>query len=96
MIDQGDISIIDLPSFKLEEAKVYREWKNIDILIELPKHVIVIENKIYSGEHSNQLQRYKRIVEKNFIHHKKIYVFLTPLETNLQTIMNILIILMKI
>ena len=31
-------------------AKVYKEWKNIDILIELDEDIIIIENKVENGK----------------------------------------------
>lgn len=59
---------------------VYREWKNIDILLvsSEEKILMAIENKIGSHEHSNQLNRYREILETDFIDYKRLYVFLTP------------------
>lgn len=59
---------------------VYREWKNIDILLvsSEEKILVVIENKIGSHEHSNQLNRYREILETDFKDYKRLYVFLTP------------------
>ena len=59
-------------------VEIKREWKNIDLLVVFDKLVICIENKIFSGEHSNQLIRYKEIVEKDFKEKKKLFIFLTP------------------
>lgn len=58
----------------------YREWKNIDILLvsEEEKTVIAIENKVGSHEHSNQLNRYREILENDYSDYHRIYVFLTP------------------
>lgn len=68
------------PSWPLENAEIRREWRNIDILIADPqkKYVVVIENKIYSGEHSGQLERYKDIVETEYPNAVRLFVFLTP------------------
>lgn len=57
----------------------YREWKNIDILLvsEEEKTVIAIENKVGSHEHSNQLNRYREILENDYSDYHRIYVFLT-------------------
>ena len=74
----GKLSIIELPTLNLEEVRVYREWSNIDILIELPKYVFVIENKVHSGEHSNQLERYKKIIKDKFPNREYIFIYLTP------------------
>ncbi|MEI6750485.1 MAG: PD-(D/E)XK nuclease family protein [Bacteroidota bacterium] len=74
-----DISIIDLPSFNLGEASIKREWRNIDILIELKGLIIVIENKYLSKEHSNQLKRYQDYVLESYPNYKMVFVFLTPM-----------------
>ena len=55
--------LLDFYSFS-----VLREWKNIDILLvsSEEKCVLVIENKVGSHEHGNQLDRYRGIVEKEY------------------------------
>ena len=47
---------------------IYREYKNIDILLVSQKEKIVlcIENKIDSSEHDNQLSKYKSAIENEF------------------------------
>ena len=67
--------LLDLKSFE-----VRREEANIDILLisDKEKAVFAIENKIFSGEHSDQLNRYRNYVEKTFSSYDKYYVFLTP------------------
>lgn len=73
--DGFKLLLMDLYSFR-----VLREWKNIDILLlsEDEKVVVAIENKIGSGEHDNQLDRYREILEKEYADYLKIYLFLTP------------------
>lgn len=73
-------SLIDVGCYQYESFTVYREWKNIDLLIvsELHKLVIAIENKIWSGEHSNQLTRYQALVEAQYPDYLRFYGFLTP------------------
>lgn len=51
---------------------------DIDIFIEFDHLVIAIENKFYSNEHSNQLEKYKNYVEDNFSNKQRIFVYLTP------------------
>ena len=53
------ISPIDFDVWSLDEAVVRREWHKIDLFIEDAAHKLIvgIENKVDSGEHSNQLQR---------------------------------------
>lgn len=71
--NEPDTEKIDFQSFRIQ-----REWKNIDILAESNEFVLCIENKIFSGEHDNQLARYKEIIENKYPNHKKMYVYLTP------------------
>lgn len=62
-------------------TEIRREYKNIDLLIinHKSKFLCVVENKIWSGEHSNQLQKYAGIVENEFKDYdKKIHIFLAP------------------
>ena len=61
-----------------EQSEILREWRNIDILIVMPDDVIIIENKVDSKDHSNQLARYKAIAEEHFPRRKKHFVYLTP------------------
>lgn len=58
---------------------VSREWENIDILVRdrVNKTVLVIENKIDSSEHSNQLQRYRNIIERTYPDYDRKYFYLT-------------------
>lgn len=62
------------------DFQVRREWKNIDIAVfsEINKFVIIIENKIWSGEASHQLDKYYRTVNEEFEGFEKIFLFLTP------------------
>lgn len=74
-VDTAQLLLLNLYSFEIK-----RETDNIDLFLvsDSEKYVIVIENKIGSGEHSNQLKRYQNTIEKKYSHYKKIYVFLTP------------------
>lgn len=73
-----DIDQIAVEGLELSTTKVLREWSNIDILINVDGVIICVENKVVSKEHSNQLERYKKIVENQFPSHKKTFVYLTP------------------
>lgn len=68
----------EIDELNIKQVDVKREWQNIDLLVITPKFVVCIENKMWSEEHSNQLQRYKEIVESYFPLHNKVYVFLSP------------------
>ncbi len=66
--------------WQLDEVEVRREWSNIDILVvdDLNKLAVVVENKIDSSEHSNQLRRYWDLVQRELPHHKILGLYLTP------------------
>ena len=72
-------SVIDVDSWDLEGATISAEWRGIDILVQDDTNgfVAVFENKIDSGEHSNQLGRYRKIIEAEFPAHRKLLSFLT-------------------
>lgn len=79
-VDLRPLSPVDLDGSSLGGVKVRREYRNIDLLISSgsPRIVVAVENKIDSGEHSDQLQRYRAIVQQDFPEHKPLFVFLTP------------------
>src|SRR6266568_8176005 len=75
------ISPIDLDVWNLDEIFVRREWQNMDILLEDETHqlAIIIENKIDTGEHSDQLERYYQQVCHQHSTWKNIFgLYLTP------------------
>ena len=74
----GDIDQVDVEGMDLSKVEILREWKNIDILIKLENVVVCVENKVLSKEHSNQLKRYKEIIENQFPNHHQTFVYLTP------------------
>jgi len=73
-------SIHRLILHSLNDFVVYREKWNIDILLvaEKSKQVVVIENKIDSGEHDNQLKRYEDKINQEFPDYEKLFIYLTP------------------
>lgn len=74
------LGLQDIVFFNLEDAEIRREYKNIDLLVISPQNnfVCVIENKIWSGEHDCQLEKYAGIVETEFKDYKKLYIYLAP------------------
>lgn len=95
-----NFSKLDLHFMDISNATILREWRNIDLLIEVPRKtsdhdkglLITIELKIHAAESENQLKKYKTIVDAEFPDHKwdKIFVFLTlheddPSEPNSDT-----------
>lgn len=74
------ITPIDLDIWDLDELTVYREWQNIDILMvdERNRLAVIIENKIGSREHSEQLQRYWQITNQHYPNWNIVGLFLSP------------------
>jgi hypothetical protein len=74
------ITPIDLDIWDLDDIDVRREWQSIDILIldDLHQMAVIIENKIYSGEHDDQLNRYRRLVKQHYPCYRNLGLFLTP------------------
>ncbi len=72
-------SVFDIDSWHFDSAEVLREYRRIDIFIRSEEHkfVCVIENKIRSGEHGNQLQRYRETVENEYPDYRKLFIYLT-------------------
>jgi hypothetical protein len=48
--------------FEIEEASVYKEYKNIDLLIRNRRQALIIENKLWAVDQPGQLQRYYEIL----------------------------------
>ena len=74
------ISAIDLDLWNLDAIEVRREWRSIDILLlDHSNHfAVIIENKIGSGEHGNQLDRYWTDVQVAYPGWKIIGLVLSP------------------
>jgi len=72
---------VDVDLMNLDDVVVYREKDNIDILIvsENSRLVLAIENKIGSSEHSNQLEKYKIGLLKDYPNNYHfVLIYLTP------------------
>lgn len=67
--------LLDLSSFE-----VRREEDNIDILLisDSEQYIVAIENKVGSSEHSDQLNRYREILNRKYSTYKKMFIYLTP------------------
>ncbi len=76
------ISLIE-KVFGLNVSKVSQtlaESEKIDLQIDCPEALIIIENKIKTSQHSNQLARYRETIQKKYPDRKAIYFFLTLCE----------------
>ena len=74
------VTPITLDIWDLGELIVQREWQNIDILLTDERNhlAVIIENKIDSNEHGEQLQRYRKIVSQHFPGWHILGLYLTP------------------
>ena len=70
---------IDLALRNFGNLEVRREWRNIDLLLLDEEHqtAVIIENKVDSNEHSDQLIRYREIVAQNFPTWQRFGIYLT-------------------
>jgi len=83
--DELELSIdpVTIDSMQITSVEVYREWKNLDILIiietlERVKWIVVIENKINSTQYHKQLEKYKDRIHSYFPSDKNmLFVFLS-------------------
>jgi len=86
----GGVDFIDplgVHLMNLENAKVMTEWNNIDLVVVVEGHklVVAIELKINAKEHGDQLTRYKRYVERAWPESdgwKSLLLFLTKNEAS--------------
>lgn len=76
--DRRPFSPVMIDGRELRGVVIKREWRNIDLLItcEDPPFVVAIENKVHSSEHSQQLERYEKIVRETYAS-PAMFVFLT-------------------
>lgn len=76
----GAVSSSGLDAWDLSQATVQREWHHIDILAvdDVNRLAVIIENKIGTGEHSGQLDRYHDDISRHYPGYKIIALFLTP------------------
>jgi hypothetical protein len=78
--EQSAVSPIDLDVWDLTETQVHRERHKIDILLvnETEKFVVIIENRIHSGEQPGQLKRYRKTIAQHYPDYASVCLFLTP------------------
>jgi len=74
----SDVDQIEVEGLETTKAEILREWNHIDLLIVLDNIVVCLENKVFSKEHSNQLERYKTVLDSTFPGKRKVYVYLNP------------------
>lgn len=74
------VSAIELDDLDLSRIEIRREYQNIDILVSDPlnRFLVVIENKVGTTQHDDQLSRYHKIVTQAYPDHRFVGVYLTP------------------
>lgn len=84
-LSENDAEYINLLLQDYSDLEVYREYtidngRRIDILLESRnnKVIIIIENKIRSGEGDNQLEDYKKYIDEKYNDYNRIFLYLTP------------------
>jgi hypothetical protein len=72
-------SLFDIDDWDLDGAEVVRERQNIDVFVLDSEHqlAVVIENKVGTGEHSEQLSRYREWAERAYPYYRHLFVYLT-------------------
>lgn len=78
--EHTNLSIFDIFLGDFNDAIVYRELNNIDLLIvsETNKLTLCIENKIFASESDHQLTKYREFVLKNYPDYQNLFIFLDP------------------
>lgn len=74
-------SIFDVDGWDLSKVQIKREKEYIDILAidETNKFVFIIENKIDTSQHDNQLTRYRQYIDEQYQDdYKKLFIYLKP------------------
>jgi len=71
---------IHIDLMDLDHLSVHREWRSIDIFLvdEANRLTVIIENKIDSTEHSNQLARYWDVVSQELPGSQILGLYVTP------------------
>jgi hypothetical protein len=74
------ISPLDLDLYDMDEVEVRREWQSIDLFLvdRVNRLVVILENKVRSAEHGDQLARYWTSAERHFPNYSLLGLFLSP------------------
>ena len=74
------MSAIELDVSDLDQVEIRREWQNIDILVRDARNrcAFLIENKVGSAEHDDQLRRYWDAVSREHPGWRTVGIFLSP------------------
>ena len=76
--NDGDVFENLLMNYNNFEIKREFNWIDILAVSREDKFVLCIENKIESGEHDDQLNRYRKTVMESFTGYRVMFIYLTP------------------
>jgi hypothetical protein len=78
--EERPVRALELLLADLDGAIVYREWNNVDLLIEIKAAnlVVLVENKIDAKAGQGQLAGYKKLIQGRYPTQRHLFVFLTP------------------
>ena len=64
----------------ISKCSVRREWRHTDLLVLCPdeKYLLCVENKVFSGEHDNQLHHYRDVLLAEYHGYTMSLAFLSP------------------
>lgn len=74
------LSPVALDGEELHDVGVRREYRNIDLMVICghPRFVVVVENKVESGERPEQLKKYEDTARKDLPGEPSMFIFLSP------------------
>ncbi|MGI8911979.1 MAG: PD-(D/E)XK nuclease family protein [Rubrobacteraceae bacterium] len=74
------VTPIELSLWDFGQMDVRQEWQHIDIFLldERNRLAVIIENKIGTGEHGDQLDRYYEAVREQYPDYRLLALYLTP------------------
>ena len=77
--EETPVDGLDIAVATFTDAEVRREWRHIDLLVYSSSNSLVctIENKVDSVEGQNQLKTYQEVINREFPHCRKLFVYLT-------------------
>jgi len=80
VLNNTTLNLQNVSLMEYGDYTVEREWRDIDILLvsKQNKLVIVIENKIWSKEANDQLNKYYTIINDDYVDYEKVFIYLTP------------------
>lgn len=77
---ESALALLDLDALDFRQSFVLREWHYVDILVvdSANQLAVIIENKIGTSEHSDQLNRYYTNFARHYPGYNPIALYLTP------------------